>query len=103
MLAGLLLDAAIRTSSRGERSLDDAARQLLSLATARRNHNVSVEELRAAVAAAGGPDAERTWARIVEGTAPLTERDVADALAAVTGQVFAAPPANAKIGKQLAR
>jgi len=103
MLAGLLLDAAIRDASGGRRSLDDVARSLLSLASTRRNRNVSEQEIGAAVAAAGGPAAQRVWARVVEGTAPLTERDISDALAVVTGQTFTPPAANAKVRKQLVR
>jgi predicted metalloprotease with PDZ domain len=103
MLAGLLLDAGIRRASGGERSLDDVARALLALASTRRNRNVSEEEIGAAVAAAGGTAARRLWVRVALGTEPLTERDVADALAAVTGQAFRPPDVNARIRKELRR
>jgi predicted metalloprotease with PDZ domain len=43
MLAGLLLDAAIRRGTRGRSSLDDVARRLLSLAAHRSSHRVTEE------------------------------------------------------------
>ena len=56
MLAGLLLDAAIRRGSHGRSSLDDVARRLLALAAGRPSQHVSEEEMsRRRSAAAGRP------------------------------------------------
>jgi hypothetical protein len=102
MLAGLMLDAAIRRGSRGRHTLDDLSRRLLVIAAPRRNHNVRESELRDAAVALGGADVERVWARVVTGTELLTEDDIATALQGVTGRAFAPPPL-AKSRKELAR
>jgi predicted metalloprotease with PDZ domain len=103
MLTGLLLDAAIRRASGGRRSLDDVARSLLALASTRRDRHVREEEIGIAVTAAGGEAAHLVWTRVAEGTVPLAEPDVADALGVVTGQLFEPPAVNAKIRKELVR
>jgi predicted metalloprotease with PDZ domain len=102
MLAGLMLDAAIRRGSHGRRTLDDLSRRLLAIAAPRRNHNVREAELHDAAVALGGGDVERVWARVVTGTELLTEDDVATALQGVTGRSFAPPPL-AKSRKELVR
>ncbi|MFI5279078.1 MAG: hypothetical protein ACHQU1_01175 [Gemmatimonadales bacterium] len=102
MLAGLMLDAAIRRGSRSRYTLDDLSRRLLAIAAPRRNHNVRESELHDAAVALGGADVERVWARVVVGTELLTEDDVASALQGVTGRAFAPPPL-AKSRKELAR
>lgn len=102
MLAGLMLDAAIRRGSHGRRTLDDLSRRLLAIAAPRRNHNVRESELHDAAVSLGGADVERMWARVVTGTELLTEDDVASSLQGVTGRVFAPPPL-AKSRKELAR
>ncbi len=102
MLAGLMLDAAIRRGSRGRHTLDDLSRRLLAIAAPRRNHNVRETELHDAAVELGGADVERVWARVVTGTELLTEDDVATALQGVTGRTFAPPPL-AKSRKELAR
>jgi len=100
MLAGLLLDAAIRQGSAGRRSLDDVSRRLLQIAGTRGSRMVRETEIRDAVASAGGEVAQRVWARVVDGTEPISEDDVAAALQTVTGRSFA-PPALAKGRKEL--
>ena len=102
MLAGLMLDAAIRRSSNGRRSLDDVSRQLLRTAGQRRSRTLREDEIREAVAAAGGEDALRVWRRAVDSTEPITEGDVAGALRVVTGRTFAVPPLG-KSRKELSR
>jgi len=102
MLAGLLIDAAIRRASNGQRTLDDVSRALLRLAATRHSHRVREAEIRDAVLAAGGPTVRPVWDRVVEGTALLTEDEVEGALATVTGRAFTPPPL-AKGRKQLAR
>ena len=102
MLAGLMLDAAIRQGSHGRYSLDDLSRNLLALAATRRSRNVRETEMRDAAVALGGPEAQRVWARVVTSTDLLTEDDVGGALQVVTGRAFA-PPALAKGRKELVR
>jgi predicted metalloprotease with PDZ domain len=102
MLAGLLLDAAVRSASEGRRTLDDVARQALALADARRSRYVREAELRGAVVASGGTDAARVWDRVVAGTDLLREDEVAAALHQITGQRFEPPPL-AKVRKELRR
>lgn len=102
MLAGLLLDAAIRRGSGGGRSLDDVSRQLLRTASQRRSRIVRESEVREAVVAAGGDEAQRIWTRVVDGTELISEDDVAMALQTVTGRNFAPPPL-AKGRKELSR
>ena len=91
MLAGLLLDAAVRRGSGGRENLSDVARRLLALAANRRLHRVAGGEVRDAVLAAGGAVASREWDRVVAGTAPISQQQVADALRAVTGLVLPPP------------
>jgi predicted metalloprotease with PDZ domain len=102
MLAGLLLDAAIRRGTNGRHSLDDLSRQLLTLAAPRRSHNVREGEMRDAAIALGGPEVQRVWMRVVAGTELLTEDDIGSALQTVTGRTFAPPPL-AKGRKELVR
>ncbi len=101
MLAGLMLDAAIRRGTAGRKSLDDLSRQLLAMAATRRSRNVRESEIRDAAVALGGPAIQQLWARVVTGTELLNEDDVASALQAVTGRSFAPPPL-AKARKELA-
>lgn len=100
MLAGLLLDAAIRRGSRGRRTLDDAARTALTLARSRPSRTVREAELRDAVIRAGGRDAEQAWARVVTGHEDIPRADIARALREVTGRDFP-PPAARKRDKTL--
>ena len=102
MLAGLLLDAAIRRSSNGRRTLDDVSRQLLHMAAERRSRVLRETEIRDAVRAAGGEEGLRVWHKVVEGTDMITEAEVSDALRIVTGRTFE-PPRPAKGRKQLIR
>ena len=92
MLAGLLLDAAIRRGSHERATLDDVARTLLATARTRRSKTVSEAEIGIAVAAAGGPGASREWTRIAIGTEEITEPQVAAALRSVTGVELPPPP-----------
>jgi predicted metalloprotease with PDZ domain len=101
MLAGLLLDAAIRRGSSGRRTLDDLSRQLLALAATRRSRNVRENEIHDAAVVLGGGEVERMWAKVVTGTELLTEDDVTSALQTVTGRAFNPPPL-AKGRKELA-
>jgi len=102
MLAGLLLDAAIRRGSNDRRSLDDVSRQLLQVARISASRTMRETEIPAAVVSAGGDEAARAWARVVDGTDPISEDDVSAALRAVTGRAFA-PPVLAKGRKELVR
>ena len=102
MLAGLLLDAAIRHGSGGSRSLDDVSRRMLQIAQTRGSRTVREAEIRDATVSAGGEEAQRVWTRVVDGTEPISEDDVAAALQTVTGRSFA-PPALAKGQKELVR
>ncbi len=92
MLAGLLLDAAIRRATAAQRTLDDASRALLVQARQRRRR-LSEADLRAAVVQFGGPATEQTWDRVVGSAAPITEEEVGEALRVVTGRPLAPPPA----------
>jgi predicted metalloprotease with PDZ domain len=102
MLAGLMLDAAIRRATGGRKSLDDLSRQLLALAATRRSHNVRESEIRDAAIAIGGEEADRVWTRVISGTDLITEDDVSAALQTVTGRAFPPPPLT-KSRKELAR
>jgi len=102
MLAGLLLDAAVRRGSGGRQNLDDVARRLLALAAERRSHTVTELDIRDAVIAAGGPASGREWARTVSGTEPLTLQQVSDALRGVTGVDLPPPPVSVRMPKRLA-
>jgi predicted metalloprotease with PDZ domain len=97
MLAGLLMDAAIRRE-RPDRSLDDVARRLLALGQQRRGRRVREAEIRAAVVEAGGPEAGRVFDRVAGGTALLSAIELRQALHDVTGEWFdaPAPPAGRK-------
>lgn len=91
MLAGLLLDAAIREATGGRASLDSVARRVLDLARQRRSHAVREAELRDAVRETGGAAAGRIWDRVVSGTEPLAAEEIVAALRTVTGRAFAVP------------
>lgn len=95
MLAGLLLDAAVRRGSRGRSSLDDVARQLLSMAAGRPSRHVTEDEVRAETVRLGGRPAADEWARVVAGTSLIDAAQVAAALRTVTG-VALPPPASDK-------
>ena len=88
MLAALLLDAAIRRGSAGQASLADVARRMLAAAGRSPARRVSAAEIRNIAVAAGGAGVARVWRRVVDGTAPLVETDIGDALRVVSG----APP-----------
>lgn len=101
MLAGLILDAAIREATGGRRTLDDVARRLLAMAAARRSHRLRETEIRDVVVDVGGENAARAWRRVVEGTARLAESEVTDALRGVTGRSLAPPVTTFKHRKVL--
>lgn len=103
MLAGLMLDAAIRRASDGRRTLDDASRSLLARAAGRAWRTVTEREVRDAVIEAGSPAVRREWDRLVESTAIISQNDVQEALRQVTGQGFEPPPIVPKQRKVLAR
>jgi len=94
MLAGLLLDAAIRRDSRGRSSLDDVARRLLSMATGRPSRRVTEEEVREETVRVGGRPAAEEWARVVAGTSLISAAQVATALRTVTGTELPPPASN---------
>ena len=102
MLAGLMLDAAIRHATNGRQTLEDLSRRLLALAATRRSRNVRESEIRDAAVAIGGDEVQRVWTRVVAGTELITEDDVGTALQVVTGRTFAPPPL-AKSRKELVR
>jgi predicted metalloprotease with PDZ domain len=101
MLAGLLLDAAIRRGTDGEASLDDVARRMLALAHERRTHAVRGTEIQELAIDVGGSEVERAWNRVVAGTRLISEDEVRDALRVVTGGTVAAPAPRAKEQKVL--
>ena len=101
MLAGLLLDAAIRRETDGEAGLDDVARQALAVAAARPSHRVSEAEIRAIAVATGGRAVGALWDRIVDGESLISRDDVVTALRAVAGLDVAVPDFNAKEQKVL--
>ncbi len=101
MLAGLLLDAAIRRGSDGQASLDDVARQLLALARKGPGRRVSESEIHAAAVEMGGAEVDSVWRSVVDGTTLITEAEVTDALRAVTGLPVTAPAPAAKEQKAL--
>lgn len=103
MLAGLLLDAAIRRGSHERASLDDVARRLLATARTRRSKTLSEAEIGEAVAEAGGSTASREWARVVTGTGELTAAQVAAALRAVTGVELPPPLPRTEAPKTLSK
>jgi predicted metalloprotease with PDZ domain len=102
MLAGLLLDAAVRRGSGGRARLDDVARHMLSLAPERPSHRISAAETHDALIAAGGTPAGREWDRVVAGTAPISLQQVAEALRLVTGVELPPPPERTRPPKALA-
>jgi len=85
MLAGLLLDAAIRRGTAGRATLDDVARRLLARAEGRHSHAVRGEEIRDAAVEIGGADVARVWDRVVAGSSLIPADEVTDALRVVTG------------------
>jgi predicted metalloprotease with PDZ domain len=93
MLAGLILDAAVRRGSGGRATLDHVARGMLARSGGRSSRRVSEEEIRASVLEAGGREAARAWERVVASAEPITERDLAAALREVTGRELPPPPA----------
>ncbi|OGT95258.1 MAG: hypothetical protein A2083_02395 [Gemmatimonadetes bacterium GWC2_71_9] len=93
MLAGLLLDAAIRRETQGRTTLDAAAARLLAVAATRRSRAVREAEIRDAVVDAGGAAAARAWSRVVDGADLLGESEIRDALLEVTGRAFDPPRA----------
>ena len=101
MLAGLLLDGAIRRGTDGEATLGDVARRMLAAARAAPDRRVSDAEIRTFAVEVGGPGVERVWRQVVAGTSLITESDVTEALRAVTGLPVIAPPVTAKEQKVL--
>lgn len=92
MLAGLLLDAAIRRATHGQRRLDDVARRMLALAATRQTHYIREDELRSAVRDVGGADAALVWDHVVPSTELISAAEVTAALHDVTGMDFPLPP-----------
>ena len=101
MLAGLLLDGAIRRATDGEATLGDLARRMLAYARQAPDRRVSDARIRDYALEVGGPAVERVWRQVVAGTALISEADVTDALRAVTGLPVAAPAPIAKERKSL--
>jgi predicted metalloprotease with PDZ domain len=101
MLAGLLLDAAIRRATAGQAKLDDAARLALILARSSPEHRVPDAAIRAVAVQVGGDDVDRVWRRVVEGITLISEAEVTAALHAVTGLPVTGPPRIAKEQKVL--
>jgi predicted metalloprotease with PDZ domain len=95
MLAGLLLDAAIRRDTRGRSSLDDVARRLLATAAGRPSHRVSEDDVHKEAIEVGGSATADEWSRVVAGTSLLTAAQIAAALRTVTGATLP-PPASDK-------
>jgi predicted metalloprotease with PDZ domain len=95
MLAGLLLDAAVRRGTRGRSSLDDVARRILTMAADRPSHHVTEDEIREEVGRIGGRTAADEWARVVAGTSLVEAAQIAEALRTVTGTELP-PPASDK-------
>ncbi len=91
MLAGLLLDAAIRRGTEGQATLDDVARRMLALAVERRSHAVRESEIRDVALEVGGDDVARVWDRVVEGSALISVDEVTEALRIVAGVAAGAP------------
>lgn len=101
MLAGLILDAAIRQATGGRQSLDEVARRLLAMAATRRSHRLRETEIRDVVVDLGGAGATLAWRRVVEGSGLLTETEVAGALQEVAGLPLEPPPVQLKRRKAL--
>ena len=85
MLAGLLLDAAIRRSTEGQATLDDVARRLLAMAAERRSRVIRGAEIRSVAVEVGGDDVARVWDRVVDGTSLISADEVTEALRIVAG------------------
>ena len=101
MLAGLLLDAALRQSTDGEATLDDVARKLLAIASERRSRVVRGSEIRDVAVTVGGEAVGLVWDRVVEGSSLLSSDEVTDALRVVTGVSVPAAALRAKERKVL--
>jgi predicted metalloprotease with PDZ domain len=101
MLAGLLLDAAIRRGTDGQASLDDVARRTFVLAAERRSHAVRGNEIRDIAIETGGGSVGRVWDRVVAGANLISEDEVTEALHVVAGGNAPAPPLRAKEQKVL--
>ena len=101
MLAGLLLDAAIRRATDGQATLDDVARRVLLLAAGATGHRVTDAEILSAATEAGGDGVRPVWRRVVDGTSLITEDEVTAALRTVTGLPVVAPAPVAKEQKTL--
>ena len=101
MLAGLLLDAALRQSTDGEATLDDVARKLLAIAAERRSRVVRGSEIRDVAVTVGGEAVGLVWDRVVEGSSLLSSDEVTDALRVVTGVSVPAAALRAKERKVL--
>jgi predicted metalloprotease with PDZ domain len=101
MLAGLLLDAAIRRSTDGQATLDTVAHRLLALAAERPSHVVHESEIRDVAVEVGGNDVARVWDRVVAGSSPLSADELTAALQVVTGVGVPAARPRAKERKVL--
>jgi predicted metalloprotease with PDZ domain len=101
MLAGLLLDAAIRRSSSGRVTLDSAGRALLASAATAPQRMLGEAELRSVLVGLGGDPVDRLWSRVIAGTEPLEDAEITAALTTVTGQAIPLSPPRSKSGKSL--
>jgi len=101
MLAGLLLDAAIRRSTGGAATLDTVARRLLAMAGERRLHVIRGSEIRDVAVELGGDEVARVWDRVVAGSGPISVDEVTNALRVVTGVSVPSPQPRAKERKVL--
>lgn len=101
MLAGLLLDAAIRRATAGRATLDHAARRLLAMAAERSSRRVRDSEIRSVVVeVGGGGTVARLWDRVVGGVSQLAQTEITEALRDVTGHTLD-PPGQPKRRKVL--
>lgn len=91
MLAGLLLDAALRRGTDRQATLDDVSRRLLGLAAERRSRAVRENEIRDVAVEIGGADVDRVWTRVVDGASLISADEIADALRVVAGVDVPAP------------
>jgi len=101
MLAGLLLDAAIRRATDGASTLGDVARRLLAAASRDPGRRVSDAEIHDLALEIGGPAVEPVWRQVVAGTSLIPEVEVTEALRVVTGLPVAVPAPIAKEQKVL--
>ena len=101
MLAGLLLDAAIRRTTDGAATLGDVARRLLAAASHDPGRRVSDAEIHDLSLEVGGPAVEPVWRQVVAGTSLISEAEVTEALRVVTGLAVTAPAPIAKEQKVL--